>query len=207
MMTVVSLTQNKFGANFKKNKHLIFFSAVFILFFIIGISYISGKSDLPSAISKLFEKFLNERKSVSFFKIFFSSLLGRLLFISVMFVFGMSVAGVFVSPISISVLGIYYGVFLGYVYKTYLLTGIGFSALVVLAPSVMYVYAFFLAAREVFGFSKLFFSSLSKKSPAADYYSAFRLYSAHFVAVLLLTAFSALLDAVLSFAFLGLFNF
>lgn len=207
MMTVVSLTQNKLGANFKKNKHLILFSVVFVLFMIIGILYISGKSDPPSVIPKLFANFLKDRKSSSFLKIFFTSFVDRFSFIAGLFVFGISIAGVFAAPISVSVLGIFYGIFLGYIYKTYLLTGIGFSALVVLAPSVMYIYAFFIAAKEVMRFSKLFFASLSKNSPAADYYSGFRLYSARFVVVLLLIVFSALLDAVLSFAFLGLFNF
>lgn len=207
MMTVVSLTQNKLGANFKKNKYLILFSVVFVLFMIIGILYISGKSNLPSAIPKLFSNFSTERKSSSFFKIFFVSFLDRFSFVVALFVFGISIAGVFIAPISVSLLGTFYGIFLGYIYKTYLLTGIGFSALVVLAPSVMYIYAFFLAAKEVFCFSKLFFASLSKNSPAADYYSGFRLYSARFIVVFLLIVFSALLDAVLSFAFLGLFNF
>lgn len=190
------------------NKSLLFIFGVFILSFFCGTVIIKSANDnVSNFVNSLLGSYISKRSVHSFVMIGFNSCVAVLPYFLSLFILGGSVAGTFLSPAVIALRGLGNGLIMGFLYKTYELKGIAFSALIILPSALVSALALILCARESFCFSIMFIRAVSPRSGAVNLSNDFRLYCLRYLFLLVVLLISALLDSVLSISFIRFFSF
>jgi len=137
----------------KDNKVQYFLAFLFILGIIFG-SFTFMKSENAVIISKyLFNSLLHSKIDVSFWKIFFKSLLNLLLISTVFFILGTSLLGSVSTPILFLLFGLVYGMLLSFSYNSYSVKGIAYSAVILIPPLLFFVFGLLVVSKLYIDFS------------------------------------------------------
>ncbi len=207
-MKILSFRNNGIKAFLKKNKQLLIFVGLFLLFFCVGSLYIRANGDTVSLLfEKVTNRFVGVRNGGAFLRILLSSFFTKIALVIGVFIMGLGAVGVISSPILVAGLGIYYGMYISYIYNVYSLSGIGFCALVLLPALVIYLYSIIVSAMSAMSFSSVFVKGIVNSQSLPDIHNLFKIYLGKFIVAIVLALASALLDAVMSNAFIDFFNF
>ncbi len=184
---------------------------VFLLFFvfglIIGCFLVRDYEPIKKASEDYFSSFLSSRNSSSFITIAFKSILDSLPIFLFVFLSGTSLIGVVLIPLLIFFKGSLIGVYTGYIYSNYLLKGIAFNALFFIPVNIVLIFALILCSKTSFTYSSVLLKISMPKSYSVNLSSNFQNYYKRFSLSALLLLLSAIIDALMSSSFLGLFNF
>ena len=204
---IFNFNKNKLAVQLSENRSLLIFFALFIAAFTVGVFYTTVAGSASAALMKHYiAAFLKLRLTGNFFDILLKSLISGLVVLIIFFLSGLGVTGVCLIPAYITAIGLFCGIFITSVYISYALSGVGFCALVVVAPALVILLSIISAARYAFAFSKKMAQHIGSDT-AVGMKQQFKLYFFKFVIILVPTVVYALLDAMLSKAFIGLFNF
>lgn len=203
---ILSLNNRRLFYTIKKNNILILLALCYLVGILLGVFCLKGLSSLEAIAAYDFDKYCAARISGGFFSIFLKSLFSYIPLALIIFLLGTSIAGVAVVPFAVGYCGFRYGVMAAYLYKTHLLQGIAFNALLVIPCVIFTLFCYVLSAREAIGFSVRLIKLSLPKGQAANLYNDFRYYCKRFCLILLLLVCAAIVDAVLSLSFLKLFN-
>lgn len=154
----------------------------------------------------LFESFISLRQSQGFFSVFFSSLGSVLILLIIVFISGLSAAGI---PISFAVLiykGLGIGLTCGYLYSSYGLNGLLFSTAIIVPHAFISSVALILACRESCRMSMFIFSQLLPESKYYKLWNDFKLFCRRYLVILVISIISCFIDAMLSKLFIGLIS-
>ena len=126
-----------------------------------------------------------------------------------MFVFlsGTSLIGVVLIPLLVFLKGSIIGVYSGFIYSNYLLKGIAFNALFFIPVNIILVFALIFCSKTSFSYAIILLKISMPKSYSVNLSSNFQNYYKRFSLAALLVILSAVIDALMSSSFLGLFNF
>lgn len=202
----------RFASGFLKailhNKCLIVLFFLFLVFFTCGC-FLAKNADAATVdfIKGVVTNFVLTRTATPFLMVLLNSFLASAGFLLLFFTIGLCAAGPLLSPLVLVFKGVGYGTLVGFLYAQYELKGIAFTAIIVLLPALVFTTIYIFASREAFGFSTLIFKQLLSNRGSADLNPAFRLYCARFVFMLLVCFVGALLDAILTSAFIRFFSF
>ncbi len=204
---IFNFNKNKLAVQLSENRSLLIFFALFIAAFTVGVFYTTAADGASAVIMKRYiSAFLKLRLTGNFFDILLKSLLSGFAALIIFFLFGLGVTGVCLVPAFLSTIGLFCGIFITSVYVSYSLSGVGFCALVVVAPALIILLGLISAAKNAFAFSKKMAQHIGSDA-AVGMKQQFKVYLFKFVILLIPAAAYALLDATLSKAFIGLFNF
>ena len=149
---------------------------------------------------------LSKQSNLSFFKIFFDSFAGGLLYAVILFSFGASVLGLALSPFLLAFKGFLYGSVITYLYTEYAFNGIIFNTVFILPSAIFYIIALILFARESVYFS-FFLGRLTLPSTAPQsLYTPFKNYCKRCLLICILIVFSSFIDSLISVNFLNKFT-
>ena len=172
-----------------------------------GALLVRGIGGDKAEVGGAFNQFLERRTGQGFGDVFLSSLLTLFLLLAGAYICGLFVPGV---PVSVAIMfyrGLGFGVVAGGLYCEYGLKGALFSFLILSPGFFVSVFFLLLACREAFTFSAMLFSALAPAFKPRPLWEDFKLYNKRFLFLLAVTAAAALLDALVSLAFFGLFKF
>ncbi len=204
---IFKFNKNKLMVQLSESRSLIIFFALFITTFTVGVFYTKAADGTAvGLIKKYIFAFLNLRLNGNFFDILFKSLFTGIVALFTLFLFGLGVTGVFFVPLFLSAIGVFYGIFISQIYISYSLSGVGFCALVVVAPALIILFGIISASQHAFEFSKKILQHISSDA-GAGMKQLFKVYFFKFIVMILLVIVYAVLDALLSKTFTGLFNF
>lgn len=144
----------------KKNK----LTAVMTALFFVGMAYGAlvvgfGDDKMLHSLSFMTKGYMNSRAEQSMAITFFNSLWSTGCFILALFLLGFSSVSIPAIVILPFFKGLGLGTSLGYLYITYALKGIAFSAAVILPAAIFSTFAMILASREAFKLSLLFLAA------------------------------------------------
>lgn len=204
---IFKFNKNKLMVQLSESRSLIIFFALFIATFTVGVFYTTAADGTAVGLIKRYiSAFLNLRLKGNFFDILLKSLFTGFVTLFAFFLFGLGVTGVLFVPLFLSAIGVFYGIFISLIYISYSLSGVGFCALVVVAPALIILFGIISASKYAFEFSKKTLQHISSDA-AAGMKQLFKVYFFKFVIMLIPVIAYAILDALLSKAFIGLFNF
>ena len=195
------------GGFFRKNRVLIALFLTFLLSMMIGSWAIGVAPDTDCyGMESVFEQYLSSRSGQPFYMVLLSSFLAQLVLFVAAYVLGLCALG-FVAAFGIIIFkGVSVGMVGGYLYLIHGLQGVGFFALILLPGLFVSGLLLLLAAKECFCFAVRLFRLLLTGSgiePVRD----LKLYSLRFVVLLAGVGLTAVIDAVMSAAFIGFFHF
>ena len=183
-------------------------TALYIIGLLIGVlSLTGGSSSLHEATKQTLDAYLTARTGKGFFSILLSSLIYQVPFVLIAFLCGTSLVGVALVPLIICYKGFTIGLLSAMLYATYSLKGITFMVLLVIPYTIVSVIALLLAARESIGFSLLLVRLSMPKGTATSIYNDFKNYCARYLFLLIVLLAAAIVDAILSLAFMRFFAF
>ena len=152
--TVVNLKHFKIGFDFiRQNWKLIILTLCFIVGIILATVSINKTGYIFNWLNKIPQNYIQLRASKDFFKIFINSLSADFCFLLVIFIFGSSVDGVTLVPLTVCIKGYLLGYLISYIYSEYELKGIAFCALIVIPPTIVAVICFFIFSKYAMCFS------------------------------------------------------
>ena len=174
---------------------------VYVLGIFLGVLFFKKNEVLETAAKEMFGTFVEMRTDRAFFSVFYTALLDWLPFLGGVFICGISIFGTAVLPLIISLKGFLYGLLTAYLYSAFSINGIVY-ALVIIIPSALFgAYLLFFAAKSAFMFSVLLSKQVMPEPRANNLFPKLVTYCKHFAFLLILTAFAALTDALLSVSF------
>lgn len=204
---VVNLNASKFVLTIKNNYSVIIFSLVFAIGIALGTILVKQNLSVLNATNNLFSDFLSARTGVGFLRIFLASLLELLPIFLAVFLCGTSLVGVVLTPLSICYKGFSFGVLAGYFYKTYMLKGIAFNALIFVPTNLISALALIYCGKISFNYSLILLKSSLPRGQSVNLYNHFQAYCRSYILSSCFLIVSALADALMSVGFIKLFNF
>lgn len=160
-----------------------------------------------SSFSELIMGHIRSRSGQSMVKTMLLSLSSNVLVLGVIFVLGMNMIGTPFIPFALIFKGLGAGAQLGYLYRFEGISGVLYSLLIVLLPTLVSMFAMLMAANDGMSFSSLLLrQSLPSAKPNA-LWLPFSKYLKRFLVFLILIVFAALCDGVLSLGFMRYFQF
>jgi stage II sporulation protein M len=172
-----------------------------------GSFLVRGIGGESAQIGNAFNRFLERRAGQGFPDVFLSSLFTFLMLLTSAYFTGLFVPGVPVSCAIMFYRGLGFGVVAGGLYCEYGLKGALFSFLILSPGFFVSVFLLLLACREAFTFSAMLFSALAPAFKPRPLWEDFKLYNKRFLFLLSVTVAAALLDALVTLVFFGLFKF
>lgn len=180
----------------------------FVVGYVIGVLSSSNTDGTLFNLSKnLFQQSLTQKETYGFLKYTFKSFLSFLPFILCAYFSGTSAFGCIIIPVICIARGILNGIFTAYVYSTYNLIGIGYTAFVLAPYFVFSAYVLILACRESFCYSERMLKNTLPQGTSINFFQDYKLYSIRYLIILFLGILSALLDATTTNLFFKYFNF
>lgn len=186
---------------------------IFVVLFLIGLaagSVYAGNADsqMLDSLDFLFSTNLDSRLAQSTVGIFCACFASDFLFLSAVFLLGLAPWGIPFMSLVMMFKGFGTGLTAGYLFITYSLKGAGFYLLVLLPGTFTFCLALVLLLSYAFKFSKqIFLNTVSRSVSQTPMRRGLIEFCSHSVSALIMTFFSALLDAVLWTLFAGMFNF
>ncbi len=196
--------------NFKTLKPYLPFSLLaltFVLGVLFGNLFVCKVDSLYLLSVDKLENLYSVKSSLNFLPMLKESLLSVLPFYILLFICGTSVVGTAITPFIILYNGFSYGLISGYLYSTYKLEGIMFSALILLPTTIIAVFGLLLLAKESIYFSYQIAGICIKSNRPINLYSDFKRFCANSGLTLILALISILFDLAMSALFIGYFNF
>ena len=180
--------------------------AVYVLGIFLAVIFFKKSELLETFAKEMFESFVGKRTDKTFFSVFFTAFLGWLPFLSAVFICGISIFGTAVLPLVISLKGFLYGLLTAYLYNAFSINGVVFSLVIIIPSTLIGAFLLFFGAKSAFMFSLLLAKQVMPEPRANNLFPKLVKYCKQFAFLITLTAFSALVDAVLSVAFSGKIN-
>ncbi len=205
--TIVNLNTSRFLNTLKHNYLVIIFTVVFVLGIVFGAIWVSRNDTINSIASENFSGYMAVRNDSGVFKIFIASFFNLLPFALLIFLCGTSLVGIALTPIAVCYKGFQYGVMAGYLYKTFLLKGIAFNALMLIPCTIVAAMGLIVSGKLAFNFSYILAKVSIPRGQAVNLYSFFQNYCKQFSLTLLIFTLSAAIDAIMSAAFMNFFTF
>lgn len=188
-----------------KNKLLFFMLFLFIFGFVLGNALFNGSS--AAEISKLIFNYYLAVRNNSFIRILFPVMFEYLFFAILLFAAGTSLTGVIVSPLICCSAGMYFGALVSFTYSTYAIKGIAFNSVILIPPALLFIMCMLFAATEAFRFSSVILKTVFPKSRPVNLSDEFRFFCGKYALYTVFALFAAIIDAVVSSAFLKHFSF
>lgn len=186
----------------------LFFLLTFILGIVLGsIAFKNFDEQLLQKLGFLFLTNIENRLELSAFDIFSSSFASDFIFIFSAFLLSFTVWGAFALPLLCAFKGFGVGISSAYMFSQYSVTGIGFYILVILPGTVLFLFAFITALKEAFTQSVHLIKVFLPTQSESTLLRYTKVYLFRNFAVLILTAFSAIIDMLLWLLFANMFNF
>lgn len=186
----------------------LFVLSSFVIGYIIGVLTTKNTESTLFNVSKnLFEQSIVHKGTYSFVKYCFSSFISFLPYIILAYFSGTSAFGCIAIPIICVARGISNGISTAYIYHTYNLVGIGYTAFVLAPYFVFSAYILILACRESFCYSDRMLKNTLPRGTSINFFNDYKLYTIRYLIILLLCILSAVLDATLTNIFFKYFNF
>lgn len=204
---IVNLNSSKFVLTIKSNCLVIIFSLIFVVGVILGTVFVKRNLSILNATNNVFLGFLEDRTTVGFLRIFLTALMDLLPIFLVVFLCGTSLVGVVLTPLAICYKGFSFGILAGYLYKTYMLKGIAFNALIFVPTNLIAALALIYCGKISFNFSLILLRSSMPRGQSVNLYNNFQSYCRSYTLSACFLFVSALTDALMSVGFIKLFNF
>ncbi len=185
---------------------------LFMFLFILGMAWgCTAVKDSSGTLNSIFQSILTgftaSRIEHSFFATLFNSFIPSLAIVLVIFLAGLSPAGVPVVGAVPVFRGFGLGIISGYLYQTQGLKGIAYCLLTIYPHSILSVTALILCSLEAWRMSFHFISLFRADYGQINFSSELKLYTARFSVFLGIIMFSCIMDAFLSKVFSGFFVF
>lgn len=192
----------------KSNWRVIFLTLTLISGVLVGALTVRGYGDsMPSYVVNLFKNNFSSRLGQPFFSTFFGSLKSDIPFLVLSFLFGLCALGAPAAPLLIGFRGLGFGLVTGYLFSAYGLKGFAYSCLMIIPSGFISSFALLLATCQTLSFSAGLFRLIAPKEMRSEpVNSEFKLYFFRFLFITLLFVLSALIDAMMSTAFIGFFE-
>lgn len=202
--TILDLSRFKFLKGIRDNSSLIAFFVLFLLFVFCGCLFF--KFNIFRTLGRIVSKYyFGSQISVDFHVCFLFSFAVSFAFLFISYLFGSSVIGVAFIPAVVALRGFLTGIFLSFIYSNYGLTSIAYNLLIFIPSTCISVLAMLTGSCSSISLSynlgKMLFSQ--GKAFSKDYLKNFIML---FFALLALSVVSALINALLSSAFLKYFR-
>lgn len=188
----------------KKNK----LTAVMTALFFAGMAYGAlvvgfGDDKMLHSLSFMTKGYMNSRVEQSMAVTFLHSLCSSGCFVLALFLLGFSSVSIPAIVILPFFKGLGLGTSLGYLYITYALKGIAFSAAIILPAAIFSTFAIILASREAFKLSLLFLATFVPRLPGGLSPRVIKLYCAKFLVLSGIMLIAAVIDSTVTFLFSG----
>lgn len=188
------------------NKLMIVLSLFLLLGIFLGV-FLYGDFSLADGLTEAyFEEFLTERSNSGILKIISDSFFEMLLCIVISFIFGTSMLGTVVLPISIFVKGYFCGYFSALLYSQYSLKGIAFHTVLVLPIAVAFSVLLVFVIRASIRFSIILIQSVLSDSRSVNLTLEFKSYCLSFLGFIIGAFVIALADGLLSYNLINVFS-
>lgn len=183
---------------------------IILLSLILGIIFGSFKFDNNAILKNYFteqiENFLQLRINTPFNKVLFSSFLGYLAVLFLMFLLGASLFGVVTVPATMFIKGFIVGGMSAFLYSQYGLKGVAFNSVIFIPTTLAFLVVLLLAGRESVKFSFKFSSLTLSKTLPQNLSNDFKAYSIKYLIFMVLTFLASLVDAVITKGFIKNFS-
>lgn len=187
---------------------LLFVLLSFSVGVLIGVITVSNTNGtLYTLAQTAFNSTVNSKSDDSFWIYFSKSLIHFLPYIAIAYFSGTSAFGCLVLPVICVVRGISNGILTAYIYCTYNIVGIGYTALVIAPYFVFSAFVLLLACRESLCFSERILKNTLPKGTSINLFNDYKIYTLRYLIILLLAIVSSLFDAILTNMFFKYFNF
>lgn len=188
------------------NRLLIILSLFLLLGIILGVFLYGDFSVADEFTKSFFTDFLNERSNSGILKIILDSFFEMMLYIVIGFIFGASMPGSAVLPISILVKGYFCGSFSAHLYFEYSLKGIAFHTVLVLPIAVAFAVLLIFAIRASMRFSIMLTQSVLSDMQSVNLTLEFKGYCLKFLGFTIGTFIIAVADGLLSHNLINVFS-
>ncbi len=154
-----------------------------------------------SGVALLVDEFRTRRSDQSFWLTFASSFEALFVLFLILFLSGVSAAGVAAVPLVLLFRGAGLGLVMGYFYAAYAFRGLFYVLIMILPNAFLSTMAFLVLGRESMCLSLKIFRAFRPNASCESIWPGFRLYCIRSGLILILLCVSALLDSVLAVAF------
>ncbi len=191
-------------AALKKNKLTVTMAALFF----VGMTYGSiivgfGDEKLLHTLAFMTKGYMAGRVEQSLAETFLNSLYTSGAFVLLLFLLGFSAISIPAILFLPLFKGLGLGLSVGYLYITYGVKGVAFTAAVILPAALLSTFAIILAGREAFRLSVLFLSSFIPRLSGTITPRTVKLYCAKFLVLAGIVLISAIIDCAVTFLFSG----
>lgn len=191
------------------NKNIILIS-MFILF-VVGMIYgtllsKSGSTELIDDLGIITKGYIDNRANQTLLKIFSGSFCSSMIFLIIPYLLGFSAIGQIGTALVPIFKGLGLGATMGCLYQNYGLSGIGYSALIIVPQTVIALFAIMTACRESVKLSNLIFLTFFPSKGKSVCLNTIKLYHIKFFILLLFILFSAVIDTFTGLFFSGVFK-
>ncbi len=205
-----NLNNNKYISHYiniiVENRRNLIMLSLFAAGMLIGASIIKDNSSAMTVkIIEVFDRYRALRIEQSMFSNFCGSMFTSMLFMVVTFIFGLCAIGTPLVGIVPVIRGLGLGLISGHLYSTCALSGLGYSLLVIYPGSLISVLGLIMCCNESLLMSEDMFLMLLNK-PTKNH-SAFKMYCARYLIILIISAIAAAVDSICVLAFARFFVF
>lgn len=180
----------------------------YVVGFVISVFLGADDSSVLSGIAEgIFSRLIEIKSDCNFFIQTLISFGSFAIYFFFAYFLGTCILGVAAIPAIIVFKGFFDGLLISYIYKTFGLSGIGFSILIVAPYLISFAYLLILACRESLCFSTLIFKKIIPGGGTANLQNSFKVFCIRYVFLSVLGALMSLMSVCLSFAFFDYFNF
>ncbi len=204
---VLNLSRFRLNEFLLKNGLFTVLCILFIAGIILGSVIWDNTSNLTNFSRDNFTDFLNSRSQNQFFRIFIDSFLSSLTVAAIIFISGSSMFGVVLVPSILIYEGFTYGSLSAFVYSQYALKGIAFNAVLLLPFSCILTLTLIALSVESVKFSFSLGKLTLPSTVPQNLFFSFKIYFLKFIVFSVFILLSAVIDALLSSAFISKFNF
>lgn len=191
----------------KMNVLFLLLIVMFIFGMLYGVLLIGGNKELYQTFSLFTGEYAQQQQEQSVLQSFLLAFHSSILFIVIPYLLGYSAIG---HPVTLFVpffKGLGLGAFMGNLYSSHGLQGIGYSVLIIVPYTLVALLAIMIACRESLRLSNLFFLSFASKRGTPVTMGAIKLYNVKYLILCVIILISAILNTVSILLFSRLFQF
>ena len=204
---VLSLKKTGLFKIANKDKTKIFLFFLLIVGIVFGVFLFSDKHNIGVFIGKFANFYIKSHSYKELLRILLSSFFLFLMIDLVFLVSSISLSGAITIPVFILFLGYAFGNLLSYNYSTYSLKGLAFNAVLIIPVFVSYLIVLVNTAKFSFTFALMLSSTIINNDKPIKVSVEFVTLIKRYLALLLFTILISLVDALLSFYLIKMFEF
>jgi len=204
---VVSIKNLHFFDSLLKNK-IILLMCIMLIAGIFAGALLFSKSDATANLAEdLLKDFLKKRQGAAFLSITVSSALVFLGVALVTFIFGTSMMGIVLLPISLFFLGYFYGSFSALLYANHSIKGVAFNAVIVIPPLAIFLIGLIVTVKYAFDYSLILSKLTLQRGTPKNLCNDFKFYCGKYLILVFIILIASIVDAILNRSFLNYFSF